>query len=789
LSAETVEREARVESTTEDHSSSFWKAARVAAIVITLVIFAASGWLFETGLGNLVEAVMGAALGAVVLIVLTYLAKAIGWLFGHVPHRYLVTLGGVLGAVFFLRETQFLRTVPRTVLEPSRVSLSLPLPLSTVALSVFVLAIATLVGLIVLLKKNNPVKHKPWLLALAGICLVFNVAFVVNLANDGSAPFATPAKTFADNISQPLDLENPADPGPYTVGTLTYGSGVNLQRPEFGPEADLASRTVDASKLLPEWKDSKKRMREWYWGFGLEQAPLNGRVWAPVGDGPFPLVLVVHGNHTMEDYSEAGYAYLGELLASRGFMTVSVDQNYINGTWSGDFQGKEMPARAWLLLEHLRLWRDWHQTADHRFAGKVDLSQIALIGHSRGGEAVAIAASYNQLPFYPDDATVKFDYNFSIRSLVAIAQIDRRYVRRSQLENINFLTLHGSYDSDEPAYHGFRQFNRIRFTDDNYWFKAGIYIHGANHGQFNTGWGREDTNPPNSWLLNLAPLIPAEDQRQVAKVYISVFLETTLKQDDRYMPLFRDVRKGAAWLPDQVYRSQFTDSQFQPIATFEEDLDVTTGTAKGAVLSAEGLTLWREEELLHRDKLKQGTNVAVLGWNRTDEDSSATFTIKLPQPFQDAGLLTGVNLLSFSISSSTEEVPTASSKDDAGSEAQSDKTEGEQEQPTGPNFTIELVDDRGEMSRISFEAGTSIAPLHVQVMKPKDLNKTMYGSTWEPVLQTFEMPLDRFEGANGALDVSRLRAIRFRFDQSIEGVIIIDDIGIRRDPTYFSNKQ
>ena len=43
------------------------------------------------------------------------------------------------------------------------------------------------------------------------------------------------------------------------------------------------------------------------------------------------------------------------------------------------------------------------RTRSNRFHGKVDLDRIALIGHSRGGEAVAIAALFNRLPFYPDD--------------------------------------------------------------------------------------------------------------------------------------------------------------------------------------------------------------------------------------------------------------------------------------------------------------------------------------------------------------------------------------------------
>jgi hypothetical protein len=48
-------------------------------------------------------------------------------------------------------------------------------------------------------------------------------------------------------------------------------------------------------------------------------------------------------------------------------------------------------------------------------------------GHSRGGEAVAVAAAFNRLSHYPDDATIKFTYNFDIKSIVAIAPVDGQY--------------------------------------------------------------------------------------------------------------------------------------------------------------------------------------------------------------------------------------------------------------------------------------------------------------------------------------------------------------------------
>ncbi|MGH9390869.1 MAG: hypothetical protein ACRD1Z_14730, partial [Vicinamibacteria bacterium] len=453
---------------------------------------------------------------------------------------------------------------------------------------------------------------KRWVLLLVALAVD---AFAIGwLASDGHDPYPVEVAREGTSVPPALDLPNPGEKGDYEVESLTYGSGTDLRRVEFGREADWTSRTLDATKLLPEWKGFRARAREWYWGFSLKEAPVNGRVWLPRGDGPFPLVLVVHGNHRMEEHSDPGYAYLGELLASRGLATVSVDENFVNGTWSGDFRGKEMPLRAFVLLEHLKQWRGWNETEGHPVEGKVDLDRVALVGHSRGGEAVAIAAAFNRLSHFPDDATVAFDYGFGIRSLVAIAQIDGRYPRRMKLEDVSFLALQGSYDSDEASFHGLRQLRRIDFTGDGYHFKTGLYLHRGNHGQFNTVWGRRDAGPPYSWLLNLAPIVDGEVQRQVARVFISAFLEATLHERLGYLPLFRDPRVGRAWLPEVALVAQFSDSRSAPLATFEEDLDVLTATFPGARIETSGLALWREEELLFRDDQKQGTSAVVLGW-------------------------------------------------------------------------------------------------------------------------------------------------------------------------------
>ena len=241
------------------------------------------------------------------------------------------------------------------------------------------------------------------------------------------------------------------------------------------------------------------KSRSKYWGFDFKKLPINGRVWYPQGDGPFPLVLIVHGNHNMKDFSDPGYGYLGQHLASRGFILASVDENFINGNLRGENDG-----RGWLLLEHLRRWRTWNDSLGSPFYHKVDMGNIALMGHSRGGEAVAVAAAFNRLSHYPDDATIKFDYNFDIKSIVAIAPVDGQYQpagKPTPVENVNYLVFHGSHDGDVSAFSGLRQYQRIKFTDGQPWFKSAVYMYRANHGQWNTVWGNKDNGPRSGrWL-------------------------------------------------------------------------------------------------------------------------------------------------------------------------------------------------------------------------------------------------------------------------------------------------
>ena len=259
-----------------------------------------------------------------------------------------------------------------------------------------------------------------------------------------------------------ISAPDPSIAGTHPVRRLYYGSGTDRRRAVYRDSVTLRTGVVNGTPFI-RGADPKLLKERWkYWGFDAKRLPVNGRVWYPEGPGPFPLVLIVHGNHNMKDFSDPGYAYLGELLASRGYIMASVDENFLNGNLRA-----ENDARGWMLLQHLVAWRRFNADSASPLFRKVDLTRIALMGHSRGGEAVAVAAAFNRLPRYPDDARVTFNFGFDIRTLVAIAPVDGQYRPADQgtpLTDVNYLVLHGAHDSDVSTFMGQRQFQRIRFS-------------------------------------------------------------------------------------------------------------------------------------------------------------------------------------------------------------------------------------------------------------------------------------------------------------------------------------
>ena len=581
-----------------------------------------------------------------------------------------------------------------------------------------------------------------------------------------------------------LDLPNPGLQGDHKVLTLTYASGKDKRRAEYGAGANLISRSVDGSKLIDNWDGFGGWLRTSYWGFDASELPLQARVWYPEGEGPFPLVLIVHGNHSMEDFSDPGYGYLGELLASRGIILASVDENFVNFSFSGFTDmfkmetglEEENDARGWLLLEHLAQWRDWNMAPGHHFYNKVDIDRVALIGHSRGGEAVGIAASFNSLALYPDDASQKFNFRFNLRGVIAIAPVDGQYQPRDNgtpVRDVNYFTIHGSMDGDVQSFMGMSQYSRVTFSDDaEQRFKASLYVTGANHGQFNTTWENLDTGIFNAWALNLDGIMDGEAQRDVARVFFSAFMEVVLRDRAEYLPIFSDARYAANWLPNTFYISQYANSGQQPIADFEEDIDPATTTLVGGRIETEHLSKWHETRVtLKYDELD--THAGVYAWDPEFDDETAVIRFVLPPGWSGIGSGT---IISASISDAgVDTLPDDWDEDDAADDAADADSEDEEDQEP-LDWTIELVDRKGQSASLPLSHDEVLYPL-VQAVPRRALFLDA-NDPEEILFRRFALPVDDFVAANPSFDPASLASINFIFDRVEKGAIIVDDLSL-----------
>jgi len=557
----------------------------------------------------------------------------------------------------------------------------------------------------------------------------------------------------ADKIQYQASLipSDPSLPGNYNYSIHYYATPGQKIDPYPGQNA-MPAPTVDASALLQGWSFIRKSQL----GYEPDALPLNARVYMPEGSGPFPLTLILHGNHESGDRSDDGYAYLCELLASRGIIAVAVDENFLNYSVLYDVLflaglKNENSTRAFVLLEHLSLWHEWNADASHPFYGKAGFDNIALIGHSRGGEAAALAAAFAKLSYYPDNGRVVFDYPFRIKSIVAIAPAHQQYNPAGlevSLENVNYLVLHGGHDMDVFNFMGANMYSRVNVSE--YGVKARVWIQHANHGQFNSSWGANDLPGVSNLLANRKLLMPMEAQQQAAKVFISAFLESTLNGKEEYNALFKDFSYGAQWLPPDKYITSYADSDSLLLDSFDSNYDLMASESMLTSYSAVGFDMWTQTEL--PGKWPNSNRVLKLQWGGKEYaekygPQAPVFKIGFAPGIVSAGDNLYVSLCSGKVHAGAQDV----------------------------SFLIKLTDSAGHTSTMSADDFGGVAnPIEVPIFKPLFIDIT--GKS-EPVLQMIRIATERFDGLNG--DIVSMEWIMDTAEISKNGqVLYVDDIRV-----------
>lgn len=716
-----------------------WKGASIALILISIVIYVVQCYYLLASRGTM-SFVVGTIIFLLTCIIFCSIVTLIVHFIKKVPSRFLLVFNIAFILLF--------------------IGLMSPLRATLIVVMTIIMSFSILGAIANKYKKGcykNSSKFKKSVaisLALVMISVIFIGGYW--FISDGTSPKVNYYDNKDDNaLRYASEVESPAIDGSFKVNTITYGSE-NSYREEFNRKDSLKTNSVDGSNFVEKWSFIRKKG----FGFGPEKMPINGFVWYPEGDGPFPLVIAVHGNHVASDYSDGGYEYLGSLLASRGYIFASIDENFLNTTPYNDMfmlssLENENPARGWLMLEHIKAWEQWNKDGGNLFHNKVDMNNIALIGHSRGGEAVSIAAAFNDLKHYPENGTVQFDYGFNIRSIISIAGTDKQYKPSGKLlslENINYLAIQGAHDMDVSSFAGASQFERIKYTNNEDNFKASVYVYGANHGQFNSTWGREDGVGLGNRLYNIKQLMSKEEQEKIAKVLISSFLESTLKGKDEYKKVFQNIKYGKEWLPETLYINNYMNSKTSIIASFDEDIDISTTTIEGGRIIAQNLEKWKEEKV--KLKFDNGDYNAVrLAWDKEKDSSNASYNVLLPTSGSE---ITDNSAIVFSLVAD----------DDRKEESKSQLID----------LTVAVEDKNGNKANLPLSKFSFLTPMiEGKILK---VPFTSLLPAKEPVFQYFQFKLKDFKVQNPNLNIEQVNKISLVFDKSEKGNILLMNLAI-----------
>jgi Chlorophyllase enzyme len=324
-----------------------------------------------------------------------------------------------------------------------------------------------------------------------------------DIAIDFGNNAADPANFVSDGaLDPPLDMidgyvrtgfyvtQDPSLPGPFSghIGQHDYAAGtIQVPNTDAGP-TPTDSLPVTATIRYPSQTS------------GVDAA---------VAAGTFPLFVMMHGNSGY-DTSYLGYDYLLDHLASHGFVAMSIYAPV----------GVMIETRARAILAHLAIMAQ-NNVDPGLFQGHIDLGNVGIGGHSRGGEAVVRAARINSAEAL----------GWNIRAGTSIAPTDYHHYGDP---GVPLMVIYGANDGDVAGTWPDR-------TGFNIYDEAGrprsfVFVYGATHDQFNTVWAPTSLSVESDIApSDVVNLISLADHENVAKGYITAFLQAHLQGRDEQL--------------------------------------------------------------------------------------------------------------------------------------------------------------------------------------------------------------------------------------------------------------
>jgi hypothetical protein len=506
--------------------------------------------------------------------------------------------------------------------------------------------------------------------------------------------------------------------------------------------------------------------------------------------GPFPLIVFLHGRHAtcfrgstatlrwpclsnqQPITSFQGYDYIAQVLASNGYIVVSISANGINA-FDNNVNDLGMQARAELMQRHLDQWRTFNTTGASpfgtKFVGKVDLTRVGTMGHSRGGEGVVKHYVYNASLGSP----------YTIKAVFPLAPVD---FNRPVVNNAALGVVLPYCDGDVSDNQG------VHFYDDARYNVAGdtgakhtIQVMGANHNYYNTVWtpGMFPAGTADDWTAFVSGgstdpqcgtgagnhRLTSAQERGTGLAYLSAFMRVYVGGETQFTPILT----GAAPPPPSAQTTDLHVSYHAPAAaTKRRDVNrlldatnLTTNTLGGATtqtgltphdlcggnspepqhcLSASQSTSRQPHTVPSARSTLRGLSQLRTGWT----GGGASYTNDLPTGSRD---VSGFQALQFRVSVNFEDTRNVKAPQ---------------------NFSVVLTDGAGAQSSVLVGSVSSA------LFYPPGTT----GPVPKVLLNTARIPLTSFTGVN----LSDIRSVQFKFDQTAQGALLITDLAFSSAP-------
>lgn len=505
---------------------------------------------------------------------------------------------------------------------------------------------------------------------------------------------------------------------------------------------------------------------------------LDGLIAAPEDGGPHPVVVIIHGSHTgcpLDDSGEIdtwpcapeqeqrnylGFDYLVSELAARGYVALALNANaeYTLG------YGEPMPGErlAQLVDQHLSALAAANSGQDVGFdvdlAGRVDLSQLAFIGHSQGGELASTLTRDLQL----DQPAIAETRGFG--PVAGILQVAPTLTYASSLPppQVPLATILPACDGDVVSLDGQGYYESARLEPERQPGATTAYLARANHNYFNSILLPESRPPAERTDCNrlLSPEAQQAFLVQYAADYLSTLFGSSAEREEAASRLgvaAAEPAPGSLYGYDALISFLAPAANRLPLIVPADEVELDTSQQGGTVT-------WEAVDATYCGPGYYTPNVdpsalpcrrvnlvqpgypaqVVMSW----EDPDAALRLALPP---SKGDLAGYDAISMRVVQ--------------------DPLSDLNRQPEAQSFTLAITDATGASAQVVVPPET---PALAYPQGLREENEFFEGGSFSgPVqLSTLRVPLSAFEG----VDLSQVTEIALLLNQTPSGSLFLADL-------------